>query len=170
MQLYTENGNRPVAMKREAALNTIFLLAANWICTSKLKFKWRGASSQVLVYNAGRFIERRTPSVWAVRADVCVVNGELAGVHGVPVSEEELLCLALQGLLAFSDHGARLVHHQAYASSLGEVVFRPVGRPCGHKHQCHMVSFGEGEPCGRLCSHIGPLWSQVFKMLWVIMS
>lgn len=73
------------------------------------------------------------PSVSAMRADIHAVNGERAGVLGPPVSEEELLGLALQSLLAFSDFWARLVHNQAHTSSVSEVVLWPVGRPYGNK-------------------------------------
>lgn len=65
-------------------------------------------------------------SLWT---DVMVIHGERGGVLGAPVSKEEFLCLALQGLLAVLHGGAGLVHHYAHASSVGEVVFRPVRRP-----------------------------------------
>lgn len=61
-------------------------------------------------------------SVGATRADVHIVNREHAGILRRPVLEEELLCLALQSLLAFFHLRAGLVHHQAHASCVGEVV------------------------------------------------
>lgn len=74
------------------------------------------------------------PLVWASRADVHIVNRESAGILRRPVPEEELLCLALQSLLAFLNLRAGLVHHQAHAGCLGEVVLGPVGCPCEHRN------------------------------------
>lgn len=62
------------------------------------------------------------PSVGATRAHIYIINRERAGILRRPVREEEVLCLALQSLLAFFHLRAGLVNHQAHTSRLGEVV------------------------------------------------
>ncbi len=104
---------------------------ASGFCISKIKFKWQEQARCSFTIQCA--LLNNKPSVWASGAHIHVVDRESAGILRRPVSEEELLCLALQGLLAFFHLRAGLVHHQAHASCLGEVVLRPVGRPCEHR-------------------------------------
>lgn len=67
--------------------------------------------------------ETNQPSVsTGARTHVFIVDGQSGGILRVPVPEEDLLSLALQGPLAFTKLRPRLVHDQANASSGGEVL------------------------------------------------